>query len=199
MLCCAQLCLTLCDPMDCSLPAFSRQEYWSGLPCPPPGFSSIHVPNFSESSLKKFDFQASLDLCKYNTLTLVLSLISVLECVTNESKLPYDFTSSCSNQLFLCNQIRKINTLLLIHFLVLTLTGQYSSIRPLLFLLLLLPPHQQMMSLQGPLLLSSTKIQYLAQVSLMNRQGSIIKISCSHCLLLDDLGQSNSSHWFHHL
>ena len=33
--------LTLCDPMDCSLPAplsmgFSRQEYWSELPCPPP-------------------------------------------------------------------------------------------------------------------------------------------------------------------
>ena len=31
-----------CDPMDCSPPgssfvAFSRQEYWSGLPCPPPG------------------------------------------------------------------------------------------------------------------------------------------------------------------
>ena len=34
---------TLCNPMDCSLPAplsmrvLSRQEYWSGLPCPPPG------------------------------------------------------------------------------------------------------------------------------------------------------------------
>ena len=32
-----QLCPTLCDPMDCRLPAslsmgFSRQEYWSGLP-----------------------------------------------------------------------------------------------------------------------------------------------------------------------
>ena len=32
---------TLCDPMDCSLPGssvhgVSRQEYWSGLPCPPP-------------------------------------------------------------------------------------------------------------------------------------------------------------------
>ena len=32
-----QRCLTLCDPMDCSLPGFSvhgisfRQEYWSGL------------------------------------------------------------------------------------------------------------------------------------------------------------------------
>ena len=38
-----QLCLTLCDPMDCiacQAPlsmGFSRQEYWSGLPCPPPG------------------------------------------------------------------------------------------------------------------------------------------------------------------
>ena len=38
----AQSCLTLCDPLDCSLPgsssmAFSRQEYWSGLPFPSPG------------------------------------------------------------------------------------------------------------------------------------------------------------------
>ena len=38
-----QSCLTLRDPMDCSPPGssspwgFSRQEYWSGLPCPPPG------------------------------------------------------------------------------------------------------------------------------------------------------------------
>ena len=38
-----QLCPTLCDPMGCvahqsplSL-GFPRQEYWSGLPCPPPG------------------------------------------------------------------------------------------------------------------------------------------------------------------
>ena len=34
-----QSCQTLCDPVDCSLPAslsmgFSRQEYWSGLPFP---------------------------------------------------------------------------------------------------------------------------------------------------------------------
>ena len=37
-----QSCLTVCDAKDCSLPGsfvhgFSRQEYWSGLPCPPPG------------------------------------------------------------------------------------------------------------------------------------------------------------------
>ena len=45
---CAVLCLVTqmylipCEPMDCSRQAvcpwgFSRQEYWSGLPCPPPG------------------------------------------------------------------------------------------------------------------------------------------------------------------
>ena len=36
----AQSCLTVCDPMDCRLLCpwgFSSQEYWSGLPCPPPG------------------------------------------------------------------------------------------------------------------------------------------------------------------
>ena len=39
----AQSCPTLCNPIDCSLPGsscpweFSRQEYWSGLSCPPPG------------------------------------------------------------------------------------------------------------------------------------------------------------------
>ena len=43
----AQLCLTLCDPMDSSLHqappsmGFSRQEYWSGLPFPSPG----NLPN----------------------------------------------------------------------------------------------------------------------------------------------------------
>ena len=36
------LCLTFCDPMDCDLPGPSVhvipwQDYWSGLPCPPPG------------------------------------------------------------------------------------------------------------------------------------------------------------------
>ena len=41
--CCGLLCLTLCDPMDCSLPGssvhgeFSGNNNQSGLPCPPPG------------------------------------------------------------------------------------------------------------------------------------------------------------------
>ena len=38
----AQLCPTLCDPMDCSLPGSSvhgilQARYWKGLPCPPLG------------------------------------------------------------------------------------------------------------------------------------------------------------------
>ena len=35
----AKLCLTLCSPMDCiaSVYGISQQEYWSGLPFPPPG------------------------------------------------------------------------------------------------------------------------------------------------------------------
>ena len=39
-----QLCPTICDPMSGQAPlsmGFSRQEYWSGLLCPPPG----HLPN----------------------------------------------------------------------------------------------------------------------------------------------------------
>ena len=41
-----QSCLTLYNPwtVACQAPlsmGFSRQEYWSGLPCPPPG----HLPN----------------------------------------------------------------------------------------------------------------------------------------------------------
>ena len=37
-----QLCLTLCDPMDCrpsdsSVFGILRQKYWSGFPCPPTG------------------------------------------------------------------------------------------------------------------------------------------------------------------
>ena len=31
-----QSCLTLFNPMHCSLPGSSRQEYWSGLPLPFP-------------------------------------------------------------------------------------------------------------------------------------------------------------------
>ena len=44
----AQSCLTLSDPMDCSLPGssvhgFSRQEYWSGVPLPSPANMSTYT------------------------------------------------------------------------------------------------------------------------------------------------------------
>ena len=45
-----QLCLTHCDPMDCSPSGsssmgFSRQEYWRGLPFPPPGIFPTQEQN----------------------------------------------------------------------------------------------------------------------------------------------------------
>ena len=50
-----QSCPTLCDPMDYSLSAplsmgFSRQEYWSGLPCPAPG--DLPNPGIKPTSLE---------------------------------------------------------------------------------------------------------------------------------------------------
>ena len=50
----AQSCLTLCDPMDCRPPGSSvhgicRQEYWSGLQCPPPG--DLPHPGIKHTSL----------------------------------------------------------------------------------------------------------------------------------------------------
>ena len=50
--------LTLCNPMDCSLPAplsmeFSRQEYWSGLPYPFPG--NLPDPGTEPGSLGQSD------------------------------------------------------------------------------------------------------------------------------------------------
>ena len=51
---CAQLCLTLCDSMDCSLQAplsmeIPKQEYWSGLPFPPSG--DLPDPGINPASL----------------------------------------------------------------------------------------------------------------------------------------------------
>ena len=56
-ICCVtllQLCLTLCDPVDCiahQAPlsiGFSRQESWNGLPFPPPG--DLSDPGIKPSS-----------------------------------------------------------------------------------------------------------------------------------------------------
>ena len=48
-----QSCLILCDPMDFRLPGsskgFSRQEYWSKLPWPPP--ENLHGPGIKPKSL----------------------------------------------------------------------------------------------------------------------------------------------------
>ena len=48
-----QLCPAVCDPVDCSPPesiGLSRQEHWSGLPCPP--LRDLCNPGISHASLK---------------------------------------------------------------------------------------------------------------------------------------------------
>ena len=54
-------CLTLCDPRDCSPPGslsmgFSRQEYWSGLPCPPHSCVCIYITYY-------------IDVCKFSCIS----------------------------------------------------------------------------------------------------------------------------------
>ena len=56
-----QSCLTICDPEYCRLPAplsmgFSRQEHWSGLPCPPAG--NLPDPGLEPESPASPGFQA---------------------------------------------------------------------------------------------------------------------------------------------
>ena len=59
----AQSCPTLCNPMDCSPPGaveFSRKEYWSGLPCPPPGSVFANdLPNLIRRALSLAIFSPS--------------------------------------------------------------------------------------------------------------------------------------------
>ena len=70
-------CPTVCDPMDCSLPGplsmgFSRQEYWSGLPFPPPGDlpnSEIDPMSLVSPALagRFFTTSATWEAFQYNT------------------------------------------------------------------------------------------------------------------------------------
>ena len=59
----AQLCPTLSDPMDCSLPGssvhgFSRQEYWSGVPLPSP-ITSWQIDGETMETVTDFIFLGS--------------------------------------------------------------------------------------------------------------------------------------------
>ena len=70
-----QSCLTVCNSMDCSSPSsslwgFSRQEYWSGLPCPPPGDlpdSGIEFASLLSLALAGGFFTTSATHCVHTT------------------------------------------------------------------------------------------------------------------------------------
>ena len=77
----AQSHLTLCDPMDCSPPGSSvhgiiHQEYWSGLPFPPP--SDLHHPRIKPLSPVPPAFQAnSLSLSRGGSPKFIAALFTV--------------------------------------------------------------------------------------------------------------------------
>ena len=76
----AQLCPTLCDPMDCGLPGstvhgFSRQEYWSGVPLPSPlFFLNSNNSTFGHETLTPWGISSSTSASIH--LLVKLSLVS---------------------------------------------------------------------------------------------------------------------------
>ena len=71
-----QSCLTLCNPMDCSPQAplsmgFSRQEYWNGLPCPPPG-------NLSNPGIEPMSFMSPALADKFFTTSTTMEASKVV-------------------------------------------------------------------------------------------------------------------------
>ena len=70
-----QLCPTLCNPRDCSSPGgFSRQEYWSGFPCPPLYFVIVHF-----GSIKPVYFYFILSLLRFSTFFIHLKVFILEE------------------------------------------------------------------------------------------------------------------------
>ena len=75
-----QSCLTLCDSTDCSCQAplsmgFSRQEYWSGFACSPPGH--LPDPRIEPASLKSPVLSDGF----FTTCTTVEGSLSLCMCV----------------------------------------------------------------------------------------------------------------------
>ena len=84
----AQSCLTLCDPVDCSLQAplsmgFSRQQQWDGLPFPPlQGIflnqkSNLHLLHWQVDSLP-LSHPGSLPHFIFTELTTAMSKMSTM-------------------------------------------------------------------------------------------------------------------------
>ena len=94
----AQLCLTLCNSVDCSPPGssvhrFFRREYWNGLPFPPPG--DLPDPRIEPTSPASPALAGSLPLSYLgsllDSLLLLLLMLShfsrVRLCATSERQI----------------------------------------------------------------------------------------------------------------
>ena len=64
----AQSCLTLCDPVERGAHqaplsmGFCRQEYWSGLPCPPPGIRVLKLEEILSVSWQEIMYKSVYEL-----------------------------------------------------------------------------------------------------------------------------------------
>ena len=85
----AQSCLTLSDPMDCSLPGssihgISRQEYWSGVPLPSPALISVVGKSRSEEHTSELQshhciaYAVSLNTKDYTSTYTVSATIAIV-------------------------------------------------------------------------------------------------------------------------
>ena len=87
----AQSCLTLCDPIDCSPPGSSvhgilQQEYWSGLPCPPPEDFPTQGSNSYVSYVSCIGRQVSLPLGPPGNIRETLESVEILTGMIHEGE-----------------------------------------------------------------------------------------------------------------
>ena len=85
----AQLCLTRCDPMDCSLPdssihvhgKISRQDYWSGLPFPSPGdLPNLGIKPRSPTSQADSLPSVTREALLFHSIHLLISTLTIYMC-----------------------------------------------------------------------------------------------------------------------
>ena len=126
-----QSCPTLCDPMDCvahQVPlsmGFSRQEYWSGLPCPPPGDlpnPGIKLESLTSPALAGRFFNTSATWkAHHNTLTCFCSYSHFMEDVTETYWGEINFTKQWTVVAHCWSQITGLSSIYSWHYIILPL------------------------------------------------------------------------------
>ena len=123
-----QSCPTLCNPMDCvahQVPlsmGFSRQEYWSGLPCPPPGDCpdlGIKLESLTSPALAgKFFNTSATWKAHHNTVTCFYSYSHFMEDVTETYWGEINFTKQWTVVAHCWSQITGLSSIYSWHYII---------------------------------------------------------------------------------